>query len=268
MKVFDEKGNLQVEGTVGATGPTGPTGATGPIGPTGQTGATGSTGSQGTTGATGPTGATGSTGATGQTGPTGPTGVTGATGPTGSTGVTGSTGPTGSTGSTGPAPTGQLFLTAAGGWPSTTNGCAEPVKKEYVTNDVDIWNMAFDKDVDEFAQWTVAMPSDWDGGAVTAVFYWTYVDGSAAQTVEWNCQGRSYANDEALDQVWGTEQAVSDAAIAAGDNHISSATPAITLAGTPAASELVQFRVFRDVSGDNLVGDALLLGVMITFTRS
>lgn len=112
------------------------------------------------------------------------------------------------------------------------------------------------------------MPSDYDGGTITAIFYWTYATGSGAETVEWNIMGRSYANDEAIDQAWGTEQDVSDAAIAAGDVHISAATSACTLAGTPAASELVQFRVYRDVSGDNLAGDARLLGAMITFGRS
>jgi len=159
-------------------------------------------------------------------------------------------------------------LTAAGGWPSTTNGCAGADKKEYGTNGIDVFTLAFDKDSDEYAQWSVVMPSDWDGGTVTAVFYWTYATGSATETVEWNCQGRSYANDEALDQAWGTAQAVSDTAIAAGDLHVSSATSAITLGGTPAASEFVQFRVHRDVSDDDLAGDALLLAVMITFTRS
>jgi len=131
-----------------------------------------------------------------------------------------------------------------------------------------VYVLAFDKDADEFAQWTVAMPSDWDGGTVTAVFYWTYADGSATETVEFACQGNSYANDEAIDLSWGTKQEVNDAAIAAGDVHISAATSAITLAGTPAAGELVQFRVYRDISEDDLAGDALLLGVMVTFTRS
>jgi len=112
------------------------------------------------------------------------------------------------------------------------------------------------------------MPSDWDGGTITATFYWEYATGSASETVRWYCQGRSFANDEAIDQAWGTGQYVDDTAIAAGDLHISSATPAITLGGTPAAGELVQFRVYRDVANDNLAGDALLLGVMITFTRS
>jgi len=263
------EGDATIQGPTGATGPTGPQGPTGPEGPEGATGATGPTGPQGETGPQGGTGPTGPTGGTGPTGPTGPQGDTGPTGPEGPTGPTGPTGPQGETGPTGPAPSGKIWLTAAGGWPSTTSG-AEQSKKEYGTNDVDLYVLAFDKDNDEYAQWTVAMPSDWDGGTVTAEFYWTYDTGSAAEVVVWGIQGRSYGDDEAVDQAWGTAQTVSDAAIAAGDVHVSAATSAVTLAGTPAAGELVQFRVFRDANSasDTLAGDALLLGVMITFTRS
>jgi len=114
------------------------------------------------------------------------------------------------------------------------------------------------------------MPSDWDGGTVTAVIYWTYgAGGSATETVEIEVSGRSYADDEAIDQDIRTgAQACTDAAIAIGDVHISAASSAITLNGSPAASELVQFMAMRDVSGDDLATDLLLLGIMITYTRS
>jgi hypothetical protein len=131
-----------------------------------------------------------------------------------------------------------------------------------------MYYLAFDQTSDEHAQWTVVMPSDWDAGTITAVFYWTTQEGGAAETVEWNIQGRSYANDDAIDQAWGAAQGVSDTWIADNDLHITAATGTCTLAGGPAASELVQFRVFRDVSDDDLGGDAWLLGVRITFTRT
>lgn len=162
----------------------------------------------------------------------------------------------------------QIWLSAAGGWPSTTNGCQAATKLEYITNDVDIYHLAFATGADEFAQWTLGMPSDWDAGTLTAVFHWTYATGSADETVEWTIQGISFGDDDALDTAWGTAQAVSDAAIAAADEHISASSPAFTLAGTPAASERAHFRVYRDVSEDNLAGDALLIGVMLTFTRT
>ena len=164
---------------------------------------------------------------------------------------------------------GQLFLSAAGGFPSTTNGCGEPTKKEYGANGIDIYNLPFDKDSDEFAQWTVVMPSDWDAGTITAVFYWTCASGvgSAGQTAKFYLQGRSYGDNDVLDQAFGVAQGILDTWIADNELHVSAATPAITIAGA-GASEVVQFRAYRDVSEDDLAGDALLLGVMITFTRS
>jgi hypothetical protein len=111
------------------------------------------------------------------------------------------------------------------------------------------------------------MPSDWDAGTITAVFYWTFSTGSPAETVKFYIQGRSYANDDALDQALGAAVGVEDTALAASDLHVSAATAAVTLTGA-GASELVIFQVYRDVSEDNLAGDAKLLGVMITFTRT
>jgi len=128
--------------------------------------------------------------------------------------------------------------------------------------------LAFDTSSQEHAQWTVVMPSDWDAGTVTAQFYWTCAGGSAAQTVRWTIAGLALGNDDAIDAAFGTSQYVDDTYIANGDLHITAATSAITVAGTPAAGELVQFRVTRTVASDNLAGDALLLAVKITFTRS
>jgi len=161
---------------------------------------------------------------------------------------------------------GRVYLTAAGGWPSTTGGCGEAELVEYGTNDVDMYVLPFDKDVDEFAQWT-AILAGWDGGTITAQFYWTCTGGAAAQTVDWAIQGVSYGDDEAIDQAWGAAQAVLDTWHADDDVHISAATAAVTLAGTPAVGELVQFRVYRDVSEDDLAVDVRLLMVAINYTR-
>lgn len=83
-------------------------------------------------------------------------------------------------------------------------------------------------------------------------------------------QGRSYANDDAIDQAWGTAQTVTDALLAEDDMQYSAETAAITLAGTPAAGEFVQFRVYRDADHveDTLDADAKLLGVKVYYTRS
>jgi len=164
---------------------------------------------------------------------------------------------------------GQLFLSAAGIWPSTTNGCAANKKVELGTNDVDIFVLAFDPTSAEYAQGSIAMPSDWDGGTVTAVFYWTHAATDTNFGVVWGCQGRSYANDEALDQAFGDAVEVADTGGTTDDLYISAATEAITIAGAT-ASEFVQFRVYRDPTdeSDTMAIDARLLGVMINYTRS
>lgn len=164
--------------------------------------------------------------------------------------------------------TGNVWIPAPAIWPSTTSGCAAITKNEYVTNDVDVQTLNFDKDSDEFAQTQLAMPHDWDAGTVKFSFYWTCNGGGAAETVSWNGQGRSYANSDALDQAWGTTQAVVDTWLADDDAHISAQTAACTLAGGPAASELVMLRFWRDVSGDDLATDAQLIGVMMEYTRN
>lgn len=176
-----------------------------------------------------------------------------------------------SQGAKGDPPDGQLVLTAAGGWPSTTNGCADPTKVEYGTNDIDLYVADFDPDSDEYMQWTVPMPSDWDGGTVVAAFYWI-ANSASTNGVVWGLQGRSLADNEAVDAAWGTGQTVTDANNAQNYMNISSATAAITLGGTPAASELVQFRGYRAGSSgggsDNLAVDARLVAVRVTFTRT
>lgn len=261
-------------------GPTGYTGYTGGTGYTGYTGAgnfTGYTGYTGYTGATGPTGYTGPEGPAadqGATGPTGYTGYTGAgnfTGYTGYTGYTGSQGPTGYTGYTGytgstpGAGTRTLILTAAGGTPTTTIGCAGPTKIEAATNDIDYWALEFDTTTEERAFWNVQMPDNYDGGTVTARFIWTNAGGSSTQTVAFGIKARAYGDDDALDQAYGTEITTSDTWLAQNDVHISAASAAITIAGTPAGGKYVVFNVGRKVASDDMTGDARLLAIQLEY---
>jgi hypothetical protein len=163
--------------------------------------------------------------------------------------------------------TDTLTLAASGGWPSTTNGCAAAAQTEHATNDVDLVTLDFDAASDEFAQFTTWMPDDWNGGTVTAKVAWTAA--SSSGDVIWGVQGRAYADDDAIDQAWGTAQTVTDTLTAVGDMCITDATSAITLAGSPAGGQIVQWRVYRDADagGDTLAADARLVAVKITYTR-
>lgn len=160
-----------------------------------------------------------------------------------------------------------MVLTGAGGWPSTTAGAASNVKVEYVTNDQDLYHLDFDATTDENAQWTVIMPDSYSGGTITAQFYWT-ANSTSTNSVVWGIQGRAYADGDAIDQAWGSAQTVTDAnGSTANTVRISSATSAVTLAGSPAGGQLVQFRVYRDADNgsDNLAVDARLIAVKVEY---
>jgi hypothetical protein len=159
-----------------------------------------------------------------------------------------------------------IFLSAAGGTPTTTGGCAAVVQVEAATNDVDYWVLDYDASTDESAFWQFVMPDSYDGGTITATFYWTAASGSG--NVVWGCQGLSFADSDAIDTAYGTAQTVTDGLLTAADVHISSATSAITLAGGPAGGELVNIKVYRDADNgsDTLAVDARLIGVRLEYT--
>jgi hypothetical protein len=155
-------------------------------------------------------------------------------------------------------------------WPRTTTGASANTKVESATNKVNVYTIDFDPTTQEYAQGDLVMPTDWDGGTVFATFYWM-ATGTSTNGVVWSCAGRSFGDLETLDQAMGTAvQAASDAhSGTASQVQISGETAAITLAGTPAAGELVAFEISRVTgdAGDTLAVDAQLLGVMIRFTR-
>jgi hypothetical protein len=166
--------------------------------------------------------------------------------------------------------TGQLVLTAGGGWPSITNGCQSPTLAQTTTNAVNFYYLGFADAAQTFANWAMPMPSDYNGGTITAVFYWVTSVATAADVV-WGIQARAYNDSDALDQAFGTAQTVTDTNNSAIDDvNISAATSAITIGGTPAAGSYVQFRVYRDGAavGDTLTAVAELLSVRITYTRA
>lgn len=163
----------------------------------------------------------------------------------------------------------QFMLSARGGTPSGTNGCSYAAQAELSTNKINLFGAGFDDTSQEYMEWTAVMPADYDGGTITAKFHWR-AESANLDTVRWGLQGRGFADGDALDQAWGTAQEVSDDNQAENDLNISGATAAITLTGTPAAGQLVQFRAYRDPThgDDDLVGDAILMYVEVSYTRA
>jgi hypothetical protein len=158
----------------------------------------------------------------------------------------------------------NLWIPASAWIPRTTTGCGVD-SRETSTNNQNFDELLFDAGTDEFAQALVIMPSNYNNSTITARFYWTAASGSG--DVIWGLQGRAFANDDALDTAHGTAQTATDTLLAADDMHVSAATSAVTIGGTPAANTPIQFQVYRDADagGDTLAVDARLLGVEIIF---
>jgi hypothetical protein len=160
----------------------------------------------------------------------------------------------------------DVWVSATAMWPTATAGCSALTPTELATNDVNIQTLDFDTTTEEHAQFSVSFPRNWDGGTITATFHWTNAAGLTTETVVWGIAGRAYADNDALDQAFGTEVTRSDTWIAQNDEHISPESNAITLAGSPAGGQRCQFQIARKTGSDNLTGDAKLLGVMLHIT--
>lgn len=157
------------------------------------------------------------------------------------------------------------YIPASAMYPSTTNPCASLTQVESATNDVNIKVLDFDGagTTKESAEFGIQSPTYWDGSTVTAQFVWYATAGSG--TVNWECQGVAFSDDDALDTAYGTLQEVTDTLLATGDVHISAETSAITIAGSPVAGDWINFRVNRDPANDTNTSDARLMGVRIRF---
>lgn len=158
-----------------------------------------------------------------------------------------------------------MYVPASAMIPSTTLPCATLVTFESATNDVNIRVLDFDGagTTKESAEFGIQAPTFWDLGTVTVQFIWYATAGSG--TVNWECQGLARSDDDALDTAYGTLQEVTDTLLATGDVHVSAETSAMTIGGTPAAGDWLQFRVNRDPANDTNTSDARLMGVRIRF---
>jgi len=163
----------------------------------------------------------------------------------------------------------DVWIPASAMWASTTAGATGLTKVETATNKVNYQSFGFTQSTtDEFAEFNWCPPRNWNGGTITAQFYWTAIGGGAGNTI-WGIAGRSFASDDALDQAYpASTDTTASAWIANSDVHISPETGAHTITGAT-AGDVCQFRINRGVSAsDTFTTQADLIGVRITYTIS
>lgn len=160
-----------------------------------------------------------------------------------------------------------LVVPATGAISRVTNG-ADPFVAEKATNDVMVAGYAFDAATTQYIDLAVPMPKRYDGGTITATFYWTTAATAGTGNVVWECAAKFERNDDAIDAAFGTGVSVTDSFIADGDLHITSATAAITPGGTAADGAILRLLVYRDIgdAADTYTQDAVLTHVAITYT--
>ena len=161
----------------------------------------------------------------------------------------------------------SIWVPASAMQPTTSNGCSALTTVETTSGRPDMVVLDFDKDSDEFAQFSVAFPKSWNEGTVTFQFFWSGIAATTGVTL--GLQGVAVGDNDTIDVAYGTAILVDDDAQGAVEEMLVSAeSAAITIAGSPAVDQLCYFRIFRDVSAtnDDMAGDCRLHGVKLFFT--
>jgi len=152
-------------------------------------------------------------------------------------------------------------ISAAAMWARTTSGSASLAKSETVTNYINYQTLDFDQTTQEYCQFQWMAVRNYNNGTIKFTPYWTAASGSG--TVVWQMRGVALSNDDALDTAMGTAQSSTDTLITAYDLHVGPQSSAITIAGTPADSDMHWWQIDRDTGTDTLTADAKLLGIVV-----
>jgi|TARA_R110000765_G_scaffold117784_1_gene211740 hypothetical protein len=167
-----------------------------------------------------------------------------------------------------------IYVDAGGMVPAATNGAVASTEEMHATNFTTLDYLTFSTTQEQYADFKLVMPEQYNHGTIKVKFYWKPADAEASVSVVWGIKSYAATDSDALtgaSGVWGTEQVIEDVSLnTVNDLHISATTPALTIAGTPAEGKLVFFRVFRKVAAaaDDYADAAELLGVNIQYTES
>ncbi len=162
-----------------------------------------------------------------------------------------------------------IYVPRAAMIPASTSGAAAG-QIETTAGRPDIFTLDFDASADEYAQFEIALPKQWDESTVTFKAFWS---STATDTdgVSWALQAVAVSDGDTIDVAYGTAVVVDDANQSSEDDLlITTESSAITIAGSPAEGDMIYFQVFRDVSqaNDTASQDARLRGVQVFWTNN
>lgn len=162
-----------------------------------------------------------------------------------------------------------LWVPATAMTPATTSGAATG-QIETTTNKLNFETLDFDTTADEYACFTIAFPKSWDEGTVTFQAFWSATTGGTTG-VAIGLQAVAIGDNVTSDTAYGTGVVVTDdAQTGALEVYVTAESAAVTIGNTPAVDEIVNFRVYRDVSdaNDDLAEDMHLIGIKLFYTTN
>jgi hypothetical protein len=161
-----------------------------------------------------------------------------------------------------------IYIAAGSMKPSASGGCAALAAIASAANQPDITTLDFDPTTQEYAQFGIVMPKAWDEGPVTFKPHWSHPATTTNFGTVWDLQAVAVSDDDAIAAAFGTAQTSTDTGGTTNDLYTGPESSAITVAGTPAAEDMVFFRLSR-VTGngsDTMAVDARLHGITLYIT--
>ena len=141
-----------------------------------------------------------------------------------------------------------IWMPVVGMRGASTNGAADITSVESTALRPDMFVMDFDSSTKEHAQFSIGMPKQWDGAAMTAKFYYTHATAVSTNMI-WGIQGVAISDDDSIDVAYGGAAIVTDTLLnTAEDLQVTAETGPFRLAGSPATGDLCFFQVFRDAA--------------------
>lgn len=163
-----------------------------------------------------------------------------------------------------------IFVPAAAMTPRSSTGATPTIIEPDTPNLNPALNvMSFAAAADDFVQFPVMMPESWNAGTLVVQPVWT-ANSASTNSVVWIVYGLAFADDDNLDVETGLGLvSVTDAHKGvAYDLNITAESSGLTVGGSPAGGQIVQFHVRRQTGNpsDNLAADAHLIGLKIHYT--
>jgi hypothetical protein len=157
-----------------------------------------------------------------------------------------------------------IWMPATAMTPTTTNGATFTT---ITVGDVQVNVLAFDPTTGENASFVIQMPKSWNEGTIIFQPVWAHPATTTNFGVFWGLNARAYSNDDAPAS-FSAVVSSADTGGTTNDVYIGPESGSLTIDGTPAAEDLVIFKVFRLPSdaSDTMAVDAYLYGIKIHYT--